>query len=63
MVEVHKDMLGRLGPNARVVFLDTPAGFQLNADQISAKASSIFATKSAVHGGGLFQVNGFLRRN
>jgi len=45
MVEVHKDMLGRLGPNARVVFLDTPAGFQLNADQISAKAVEYFRDK------------------
>jgi len=45
MVEVHKDMLARLGPNARAVFLDTPAGFQLNADQISAKAVEYFRDK------------------
>jgi len=38
-------MLGRLGPNARAVFLDTPAGFQLNADQISAKAVEYFRDK------------------
>jgi hypothetical protein len=45
MVEVHKDMIGRLGPAARAVFLDTPAGFQLNADQISAKAGEYFRDK------------------
>jgi len=45
MVEVHKDMLARLGSSARAVFLDTPAGFQLNADQISAKAVEYFRDK------------------
>jgi peptidase E len=45
MVEVHKDMLGKLGPAARAVFLDTPAGFQLNVDQISAKAGKYFRDK------------------
>jgi hypothetical protein len=45
MVEVHKEMLARLGPGARAVFLDTPAGFQLNADQISAKALAYFRDK------------------
>jgi peptidase E len=45
MVEVHKDMLDRLGSSARAVFLDTPAGFQLNADQISTKAVEYFRDK------------------
>lgn len=45
MVEVHKDMLSQLGPAARAVFLDTPAGFQLNADQISAGAIEYFRKK------------------
>jgi hypothetical protein len=45
MVEVHKDMLARLGPAAQAVFLDTPAGFQLNADQISAGAITYFRQK------------------
>jgi peptidase E len=45
MVETHKSLLARLGPDARAVFLDTPAGFQLNADQISAKAVEYFQTK------------------
>lgn len=45
MVEVHKEMLAGLGPAARAVFLDTPAGFQLNADQIAAKAVAYFRTR------------------
>lgn len=45
MVETHKNLLARLGPGARAVFLDTPAGFQLNADRISAKAVEYFRTK------------------
>ncbi len=45
MVEVHKELLARLGTGARAVFLDTPAGFQLNADQISAKAVEYFHHK------------------
>jgi cyanophycinase-like exopeptidase len=45
MVEVHKEMMARLGPNASAAFLDTPAGFQLNADQISAKAVEYFRDK------------------
>jgi peptidase E len=45
MVEVHKQLLARLGAGARAVFLDTPAGFQLNADQISARALEYFRNK------------------
>lgn len=45
MVEVHKEMISRLGPGARAVFLDTPAGFQLNADQIASKAVAYFRDK------------------
>lgn len=44
MVEVHKDILTRLGSAPRVFFLDTPAGFQLNADQLSQKAVDYFRT-------------------
>ena len=44
MVEVHKELLGRLAPAPRAVFLDTPAGFQLNVDQISEKAQDYFQT-------------------
>ncbi|MCX8043018.1 MAG: hypothetical protein N3B18_02705 [Desulfobacterota bacterium] len=42
MVEVHKAMLAALGPSPSAVFLDTPAGFQLNADQISQRAVAYF---------------------
>jgi peptidase E len=42
MVEVHKQLLRRCGPDARAVFLDTPAGFQLNVDHIARKAVQYF---------------------
>ncbi len=42
MVEVHKNLIARLGPASSAVFLDTPAGFQPNADQIAAGAVDYF---------------------
>ena len=42
MVEVHKDLLSGAGGSPRAVFLDTPAGFQLNVDQISQRAVEYF---------------------
>lgn len=42
MVEVHKMLLSRLSANPSAFFLDTPAGFQLNADQIAANAVEYF---------------------
>ena len=45
MVGVHRDLVAEFGPAARAVFLDTPAGFQLNADDISAKAVQYFGAK------------------
>ncbi len=42
MVEVHKELLARLSTPSRAVFLDTPAGFQLNADQLAQKALEYF---------------------
>jgi len=44
MVEVHKGLLQQLPGTPRAVFLDTPAGFQLNVDQISARAADYFQT-------------------
>jgi cyanophycinase-like exopeptidase len=44
MVEVHKRMLSKLPDPASAVFLDTPAGFQLNVDEISRKAVAYFRT-------------------
>lgn len=38
MVEVHKYALSLIPKPVHAVFLDTPAGFQLNADQIAQKA-------------------------
>jgi len=42
MVEVHKELLAKVQPLPRAVFLDTPAGFQLNADHLSRKAVAYF---------------------
>ncbi len=42
MVEVHKGLLNQLPGSARAAFLDTPAGFQLNVDQIARKALEYF---------------------
>jgi peptidase E len=42
MVTVHKELLAGLPPSSRPVFLDTPAGFQLNADHLAQKAVEYF---------------------
>jgi cyanophycinase-like exopeptidase len=43
MSKVHRDLLARLGPGpVPAVMLDTPFGFQENADDISAKAVAYF---------------------
>ncbi|MBT8333902.1 MAG: hypothetical protein KJP19_05660 [Deltaproteobacteria bacterium] len=42
MVEVHKMLLSRFRPSPSALFLNTPAGFQLNADQIGANAVDYF---------------------
>jgi cyanophycinase-like exopeptidase len=43
MSKVHRDLFDRLGPSpVPAVMLDTPFGFQENADDISAKAISYF---------------------
>lgn len=43
MSKVHRDLLSRFGPPpVRAVMLDTPFGFQENADDISAKALAYF---------------------
>jgi hypothetical protein len=44
MVTVHKELVGRLGPNMRAaVLLDTPYAFQENRADISARAQAYFA--------------------
>jgi len=45
MVEVHKELLARTSGSPRAVFLDTPAGFQLNVDQLSERAVEYFRTR------------------
>lgn len=42
MVEVHKELLAGLVDSPQAVFLDTPAGFELNVDQISQRALEFF---------------------
>jgi hypothetical protein len=45
MVEVHKLLIAGLPPPQKAVFLDTPAGFQLNVKQISETAVRYFETR------------------
>ena len=45
MVEVHKELLKGLGDSPRAVFIDTPAGFQLNVDQLSKRAVEYFRSR------------------
>lgn len=42
MVETHKTLLSKSGPSGKAFFLDTPAGFQENADLISQRAVHFF---------------------
>jgi len=43
MVRVHRFLLQKVSPPIQAVFLDTPAGFQLNADELYEKARDYFA--------------------
>jgi hypothetical protein len=45
MVEVHKELLAGSSHPTKGVFLDTPAGFQLNVDQLSEGALKYFRTR------------------
>ncbi|MCJ8500909.1 hypothetical protein [Desulfatitalea alkaliphila] len=45
MVEVHKTLLDRQGAAVRPVFIDTPAGFQLNVDHLSRRALDYFQNR------------------
>ncbi len=42
MVRVHRYLLERLKPPVRAVFIDTPAGFQMNAEDLFDKAREYF---------------------
>jgi len=43
MVRVHRYLLDRLPPPIKAVFIDTPAGFQMNSDDLYEKAREYFA--------------------
>lgn len=49
MSKVHSAVMSRIAGPVRAVFLDTPAGFELNADQISAKAVQYFERRFDVN--------------
>ena len=49
MVEVHKELLAGLGGSPKATFIDTPAGFQLNCDEISQRAIDYFRTRVGQH--------------
>ncbi|MDI6754155.1 MAG: Type 1 glutamine amidotransferase-like domain-containing protein [Thermodesulfobacteriota bacterium] len=42
MVRVHRYLLQRLTPHVKAVFIDTPAGFQMNADDLFEKTREYF---------------------
>jgi cyanophycinase-like exopeptidase len=42
MAKTHRQILAQIAAPVNAVFLDTPAGFQVNADEISAKAVEYF---------------------
>jgi len=42
MVRVHRYLLDKLPPPVKAVFIDTPAGFQMNADDLFQKAREYF---------------------
>lgn len=43
MIRVHRFLLQSISPPIKAAFLDTPAGFQLNADELYEKAKYYFA--------------------
>ncbi len=42
MVRVHRSLLEKIPPPVKAVFIDTPAGFQMNADDLFEKAREYF---------------------
>jgi hypothetical protein len=42
MVKTHRDLLARVGGSGSAVLLDTPFGFQANADELCARAQGYF---------------------
>ncbi|MEK7310530.1 MAG: hypothetical protein AAB382_01045, partial [Chloroflexota bacterium] len=58
LLNLHHSLLSRL-TNPKVAFLDTPAGFQLNADEISASFAAYFKKHFSLD----IAVAGFRSRN
>ncbi len=48
MVKTHREVLARFGPSPEAVLLDTPYGFQSNADELSSRAVGYFAESVGV---------------
>jgi cyanophycinase-like exopeptidase len=59
MAKIHRHLLVRSGHKPTAVFLDTPAGFELNVDEISVRAIEYFKQRLAVD----LQVASFKSRN
>lgn len=59
MAKVHRSLLARAGAAPHAVFLDTPAGFELNIDEITARAVDYFKQRFDV----TLQVASFKSRN
>ncbi|HEX7593733.1 MAG TPA: hypothetical protein VF429_06135, partial [Anaerolineae bacterium] len=59
MAKVHRALLARAGASPSAVFLDTPAGFELNIDEITARAVEYFKQRFDV----TLQVASFKSRN
>ncbi|HEX7587534.1 MAG TPA: hypothetical protein VF478_04395 [Anaerolineae bacterium] len=59
MAKVHRSLLARAGASPNAVFLDTPAGFELNSDEITARAVEYFQQRFSV----TLQVASFKSRN
>ncbi len=59
MAKVHRSLLARAGASPNAAFLDTPAGFELNIDEITARAVEYFKQRFDV----TLQVASFKSRN
>lgn len=48
MAKVHRQLMARIAAPIHAVFVDTPAGFEVNADEISAKAVEYFNQRFSI---------------